>query len=198
MYQNSKEYNRMAKLVTDLYIDYNIYQFPIDAYEIANRMGFSVKFYSDFETEELLALKGFSEDGTNLPLSNDKMHSRLILINDAIMSNARKEITVFHEIKHIVDYDEDDSQLNEDMAEYFAKYFKCPIPYLIYRMDLEPYSIMNKYNVSSQMAHNVARHLQNRIRRYGFGIFESELPLLKQILKDNYNEDLLQIISDEE
>ena len=36
------DYEKMAKLAIDIFLDYNIKTFPVDAYEIARRIGFKI------------------------------------------------------------------------------------------------------------------------------------------------------------
>ena len=49
-YRYSTKYERMARLAIDIYIDYNITEFPTNAKDIAKRMGFDFIFYSDKES----------------------------------------------------------------------------------------------------------------------------------------------------
>ena len=46
-----------------------------------------------------------------------------------IVSVGAQRFTIFHKIKHYVFEDKDDAK--DDTADYFAKLFMCPIPYLI-------------------------------------------------------------------
>ena len=45
---------------------------------------------------------------------------------------------------------------NEDLANFFGKYMKCPIPYLIYCGYNNEFDIMSKFGVSQEMAKNVS------------------------------------------
>lgn len=57
-----------------------------------------------------------------------------IYYNDTIESEGAIRFTIFHELKHYVfedDDDEDDDDEDDDLADFFARYFMCPIPYLL-------------------------------------------------------------------
>ena len=190
----NSDYEKMAKLSIDIYLDYNINHFPVDAYVVANKMGFKISYYSDYTEEKRNAFLKFSEDGTNLPLSNDPMHTKNIIINDKIDSHARKHATIFHEIKHIVNHDQDESPYNESMADFFARYMRCPTPYLVYKNINSSMIIQLTFGVSTQMAEIALNNVQQRIKKYGHGIFDYELPLLKQLLGDDYDKSSIEII----
>jgi Zn-dependent peptidase ImmA (M78 family) len=157
-------------------------------------MGFKVVKYNDFNDREKSILLKRSEDGWNFPIAQSALHDRLILINDSIQSDARRQATILHEIKHIINYDTKESDYNEDMADYFARYIKCPIPYLIFIKEFDKLSIMYKYDVSSQMAQNVESNIKKRHKKYGWKIFRNEIPILKQILGDDYDEDKIDFV----
>lgn len=188
-YRASDKYDEMAKLAIDIYLDYNLTTFPIDPKELASRMGFEFIYYSDLNPETRELMYKFSEDGFNFPHKSGNSNVRTIYINDQIASSARKEVSLFHEIKHIVNYDceiedEEVNKENEDLAEYFGKYMKCPIPYLIYMRIIDMTDIMSIFHASEEMASNVQKGLLARIRKYGYDIFDYELPLLELILGD--------------
>ncbi len=188
-YRSSTKYDEMAKLAIDIYLDYNLTTFPTNPNELALRMGFEFIYYSDLEPETRELMYKFSEDGSNFPHKSGNNYVRTIYINDLIMSPARREVSGFHEIKHIVNYDcetddEEKNKENEDLADYFGKYMKCPIPYLIYKRIENVTDIMSKFHASEEMANNVRKGLLGRIRKYGYDIFDYELPLLELLLGD--------------
>lgn len=189
------DYEKMAKLAIDIYLDYGINSFPVDAYEIADKMGFKISYYSDYTEEKRNAFLKISEDGTNLPIDGDSMHTKNIIINDRIESPARKQATIFHEIKHIVNHDKDESKYNENMADFFARYMRCPTPYLVYKKMENSNLIQVEFGVSTQMAEIAENNVKQRIKKYGYGIFDYELPLLQQILGDDYDESTIEIIN---
>ena len=67
---------------------------------------------------------------------------------------------------------------NYFMADYFARYFMCPIPYLIeYGIDDE-LTLISDHLVSQQAAHNTMNNVCNRRAVYGDRIFDYEKPLV--------------------
>jgi hypothetical protein len=186
-YGISAKYNKMAKLAINIYLDYNLTSFPIKPKRLASRMGFLIIYYSDLEPETRELMCKFSYDGFNFPHKSGNNYVRTIYINDLIMSSARREVSVFHEIKHIVNYDcetenEEKNKENEKLADYFAKYMKCPIPYLIYKRIANITDIMSVFHTSEEMAINVRKGLLARIKKYDYDIFDYELPLLELLV----------------
>lgn len=56
MYRNGNDYERMARLVIDIYIDYNITSFPVDEKELCRKLGLKLVPYSAYpeKTQKLL------------------------------------------------------------------------------------------------------------------------------------------------
>lgn len=188
---SNSDYEKMAKLAIDIYSDYNISSFPVDAYEIARRMGFEISYYSSYSVEKRIAFLKLSEDGINLPAKN---YAKNIIINDSIESSARKQATIFHEIKHIVNGDKDESQYNEDMADFFARYMRCPTPYLVYKRIDKAKDIQLEFGVSSQMAEIAENNVKQRVKRYENKIFDYELPILRLLLGDEFDLSKIEVI----
>lgn len=188
---SNSDYEKMAKLAIDIYSDYNISSFPVDAYEIARKMGFEISYYSMYSEEKRKAFLKLSRDGINLPGKN---YTKNIIINDSIESSARKQATIFHEIKHIINGDKDESKYNEDMADFFARYMRCPTPYLVYKKIDNANKIKSEFGVSSQMAIISENNVKQRVRRYGNKIFDYELQILKVLLEDEYDLNKIEVI----
>ena len=198
-YRTGYEYDEMAKLAIDLYLDYNLTTFPIDPYLLACKMGINVIPYSDLEYETRELQMKFSEDASNFPHRSGNNYVRTIYFNDFISSKARIEVSVLHEIKHIVNYDcetedEEENKKSEEMADYFAKYMKCPIPYLVYKDITNKEDIMVMFHISEEMAGYVRGNVINRISSYGHDIFAYELPLLELLLGEELDYSKFKII----
>ena len=102
-----------------------------------------------------------------------------VFYNDKVESYGRLRYNIFHEVKHFVNGDKDDGEYNDNMADYFARYFMCPIPYLIeYGIDDE-LTIMSDHLVSLQAAQNTLKNVRNRRAAYGDKIFDYEKPLVE-------------------
>lgn len=105
-----------------------------------------------------------------------------IFYNDYDVTVREIRYTIAHEIKHYV-YDEcDDDSENDDLADYFARFFLCPIPYLIVKGILCPNDIVSHCKVSLWAASNAASAIRNRMNRYGYTIFDFEISLLEHLI----------------
>ena len=179
MYWNSKDYEQMAQLAIEIYLDYGISEFPIDEKKLCKKMGILLLPYTDFPKEIL----DISNDAFLIPAT--KSHSPMILYNDKIVSQGRQRFSIFHEIKHYANGDTNKfNRYDEDMADYFARYMMCPIPILIRREINDIATIMSNYNVSHDAAKNVLTNLKNRRKRYKNKIFDFEMPLINLIEKE--------------
>ena len=132
MHRSGIEYERVDKLARDILIDYGIREYPLDLFELCRKMGFNVIPYSAYE-DDSKTLETFlkkSEDGFSLPACYNNPPT--IIYNDKYgdhLTPARIQSTIGHEIKHIVEGDQDDSE--DDLCDHFARYLRCPIPYVI-------------------------------------------------------------------
>lgn len=186
MYRESRNYDEIAKLVIEIYQDYGLNTFPIKALILCERMQILTVPYSLLNDELLkLSLKK-SKDGYCFPL---KYGPNTIFYNDNlddVINAERIEFTILHEIKHIVCSESRDGNFENEMADYFAKYLKCPIPYLIVKGIDDPEEITKRFDVSWSVANNVSKNVVNRHSKYKDSIFSYEIPLLKTILGDDF------------
>ena len=175
MYRKGKDYDRMAKLAISVIIDYGIKDFPLDMENLCTRMGFKLVPYSLYEEKKDLLMKK-SKDGFFV-MSKDCIFS--IVYNDRygeLWNEARKNQTLGHEIKHILDGDVDDS--TDDLCEYFSKYLRCPIPYVIYKGYDSSFELVRDFGISYEQARIVMSNVQNRKRKYGKSILDMNLSYL--------------------
>ncbi|MCD7884549.1 MAG: ImmA/IrrE family metallo-endopeptidase [Lachnospiraceae bacterium] len=175
MYWNSSDYERMSKIVIDVYLDYGITSFPVDEKEICRKLGVKLLPYSDFPE----IVKKVSDDAFYVPPTTD--NPPIIFNNDLEKNEGRRRYSVFHELKHFVCGDTEETLYDENMADFFARYFMCPIPVLICRNVRDIATIMSDYNVGLDAAGNVLSNLKNRRMRYGNKIFEHEQPIVDLI-----------------
>lgn len=184
MYRNSKDYKRMAMLAISLYLDYELYGFPLDVNIVCKKLGISLVPYSEFTESERHLLLRRSNYGFLAPFTNN--NPPMIFYNDKLESIGCIRQTILHEIKHYIDEDSVDDPEDDDLADYFAKYLACPIPYLIACNISNPNEIIATFKVSSQMAKYIINNLENRKKRYGTQIFDYEKPLLKHLCPTIY------------
>ena len=100
--------------------------------------------------------------------------------------NMRRNI--MHEVKHYISGDTVELPEDDDLADYFGKYFLAPIPYLIYKGIRNPNQIIPDFMVDSEMAGFIAKNIRNREQWYNSKIFPYEKPLLQHLLGENYKE----------
>jgi len=186
MYRTSEEYDRMSKLAIAILVDYGIKEFPLDMDDLCKKMKINLIPYSAYENKNVHVLLAKSHDGFNMPRSTES--EATIFFNDkyGISNDAHICNTKGHEIKHIVEGDIDDSE--DDLCEYFSKYLRCPIPYVLYLGIKTEMELISKFGLSSEQAGYVIKGLRNRIAKYGNGYFKYELELLQHLLGDKYDE----------
>lgn len=175
MYWDSSDYEAMSKKVIDIYLDYEIRTFPVDEIEICRKLGVKLLPYSEFPD----FVKAVSEDAFYVPPTTK--NPPIIFYNDLEMNEGRRRYNIFHELKHFVCGDTEETLYDENMADFFARYFMCPIPVLISRRVSDIPTIMSDYNIGLQAANNVLNNLRNRRMRYGDKIFEHEQALVDLI-----------------
>ena len=181
MYWDSSDYEKMAKIVIDVYLDYGIKSFPINEKDIIRKLGVKLLPYSDFPE----IVKKVSDDAFYVPPTTD--NPPIIFYNDLEHNEGKRRYNVFHELKHFVCGDTVETIYDENMADFFARYFMCPIPVLIFRNVHDIATIMSDYNVGSTVAGNVLSNLKNRRKWYGNKIFEHEQPLVNLVERGDEN-----------
>ena len=107
-----------------------------------------------------------------------KQRRPTVFYDDKVESYGRLRYNIFHEVKHFVNGDKDDGEYNDNMADYFARYFMCPIPYLIEYGINDELTLISDHLVSQQAAHNTMNNVRNRRAVYGDKIFDYEKPLV--------------------
>ena len=187
MYRKGLEYDEMAKKVIDIYLDYNIKTFPINVNQVCQKMQIALIPYSFYQSpsRELLKKESMSSFYVKPTISNPAT----ILYNDDIgevgsLGNIRRNI--MHEVKHYVCEDTQDNP-DDDLADYFGKYFLAPIPYLIVKGIDNCNDIMSIFGVDDEMSSFIYKNIRNRKKKHGSKIFDYELPLLKHLLGNYYN-----------
>lgn len=177
MYRDSIIYEDITQTIIDIYIDYNIRSFPISAKEVCDKLGVILMPYSNYPPSERTLLEEYSKFG--FFVSETKENPPIIFYNDKQETIEGVRFTIFHELKHYVYEDTDDS--DDDIAEYFARYFMCPIPHLLFNNiwivdDIERYC-----KVSHSAAENTASNIRNRKKKYGMKIFDNEKRLIEHL-----------------
>lgn len=182
MYRSGEEYDAIEKIAVDIYIDYGFNTFPLDEKQVCRQLGLALIPYSEYEPEDRDLLKKRSIYGFLVP--GHGQYRAKIFYNDSLeelQSRGCIRQTILHEVKHYVCEDTDENPEDDDLADYFAKYMACPIPYLIINGMVDPDEIVARFGVSRTMARYISQQVVNRKRRYGDKVFEHERPLIKQL-----------------
>ena len=177
MYRNGPVYDEIKKVIIDIYLDYDIKNFPIDPQEVCRKLGAILNPYSNYGTKERCLLLKKSEYGFFAP--ETPLNPPSIFYNDSYDSLGAQRLSIFHELKHYVFDDKDDK--NDDLADFFARFFLCPIPYLLLKNIVTPSEVALFCGVSNEAACNASSNLENRKQKYGYQLFEYEIPLIEHL-----------------
>ncbi len=190
MLRTKKFYRIIRDKIIEIYQDYGIKTFPVDEIELCKKMGIVLVPYSQLKGEELRLAYKRSPNGFYAPRTYET--PPMIYYNDnleEVMSYGRIRYTIFHEIKHYVFDEKVETEENEDGAQYFAKYFMCPIPYLIYNINdysnIE--SVRQGFGVSTQVAEFLLDSVNRRTFRFGNGLFKREIELIDSIYNREFD-----------
>ena len=185
MYRRSYEtYDEIKKVIIQIYLDYDIKGFPIDEVEVCKKLGVALIPYSEYGDAGKLLLLKKSKHGFFVKASKGRPPT--IYYNDKYESEGAIRLTIFHEIKHYVFNEDSDDEEFDDLAEFFARFFLCPIPYLMIKKYDTVNEIVSVCHVSFEAAGYVCKNITNRKRHYGNKVFEYEVPLLQHLDKEAY------------
>lgn len=141
-------YEEIKQIVTDVFVKYNVLCIPVNAFELAIKMGVNVIPYSAIHESKRNFLLKKSEDGFSVEKNLGEWY---IYYNDR-KGYRRINNTIMHEIGHIVLDHSEDSELAEKEVKFFAKYALVP-PVLVHKLGLDnPLDIANVFEVSLEAA----------------------------------------------
>ena len=167
--------------VANVYRQQNIRSFPVCANKLAKDMGFKVVPYSELDPDAYKEAMGVSSDG----FYAERDWKEYIFINDSEeIGNARKRMTIFHEIGHPV-LGHDDSMSDDEKeseAKFFGKYLAAP-PVAIHLLTNGTESDMQRIFVLSDDATRIASEYYTswkaKVRRSGLA--EYDIIILNQL-----------------
>ena len=148
--------------VIHIFEHYNIKCIPVSGFEIASKMKITLIAYSGLDKKKAEAAMKVSEDGFLI----EKEGNDYIFYNDVDRSYERQNWTILHEIGHIVLDHTGYSDLEEDEANFFAKYAIAP-PVLIHEIGAKTFvDIYDAFDISMEAALYAFNYYQRWKHRY--------------------------------
>ncbi len=182
MLYDADKYIAIEKKALNLLIDYSYIDFPVDVFDFAKSVfNADIIKYSSISSEKLLKLSRFGalDDSFTVfeHMSDGTIHYK-IYFNDK-KPYYRQRFSIGHEIKHIVYGEENPSDEEEDLAEYFSKVFIAPKCMVILSDVYSAREITEKFELGPEPAGYLFNTIQKRIEKYGREMFEYESEFLK-------------------
>lgn len=179
-----ERYDQIEAAVTNMFINHDIRNIPIDCFEIASKMHIILKPYSKLSEYGLKEAIGISEDGFCTLLENEGVepfkYSQWYIFYNDLKPKLRIRFTIMHEIGHIVLEHTEKSDLAEAEANFFAKYALAPPP-LVHEIHADDYlDVAKEFNVSRQCAYYAFKNYKNWLNYGGEYYKENEIDLLAQ------------------
>ncbi len=176
MYLEPSRYEELNQEVADLIETYEIQEYPLDVFALANRMGIKTNSYSSTFPAKAFPFASVSKDAFTVTPSEYKVESTFIYYNQNAVKG-RLAQSIAHEIAHIWLEHPSDEEPYETEAEYFAAYLLAPIPVII-KLGLSSISeVQACFGVSYQAAKIALRRAENRCR-CGKAGFEYEYQII--------------------
>lgn len=173
-----RDYDDIEEKAYSVLIDYQRYQFPIDVFQLCRDMNITLIKYSSLSNENQEICLNRSEKG----FYSFTLDKPIIFYNDMIKSEANIRFIIAHEIKHYVCHDIEENDDVEILANHFAKTLLCPKALLISLKDLDIFDVINKFDVSQEVAIYALNGIKKRKRYYGDSIFAYEKAYLDYFL----------------
>lgn len=157
MYLPIPRYNQIKHEVLFMYEECEIKAFPIDCFEIAQKLCYRLNSYSCLSDHALRLAMQYSPDGFSSIYQNPDtgMYESYIFFND-FNCMQRQRWTIFHEIGHIyLGHFEDDLMSYEEKeseANFFAKYSIAPPPLINITNCTSPMDVADSFYVSDEAA----------------------------------------------
>ena len=178
-------YEEIKKEVLFMFEETETDTYPIDCFEIARRLHYVLRPYSALGWDAYLEALDESDEGYSKvetdPVTG--MNYYVIYYND--MGHGMRNIrwTIFHEIGHIYlghhDNPPGNEQLEEDEANFFAKYAMCPPPLLHATKCSCPQDVYDKFDASGEFSGYAYEYFQNWLYHGPREYLPYEIELLK-------------------
>lgn len=156
----NERYEEIKADIIDMYEECDVHSFPLNAFDIAEKLHYNVIPYSELPISKRLECYTASKDGCSELDFNDatQMYEYNIYYNDTLgIENSRVHFTIMHEVGHIrlghLDDDADtDERYKESEANFYAAYSIAPPP-MINSYDCNcPDDLVQYFNTSDEMS----------------------------------------------
>ena len=176
---DNQRYEDLKQEVANMFTDYNIKGVPINAFELAEKIGLTVIPYSKLLPEQQKGALKFSEDGFSIEQENQW----IIYYNDCGRNSARINQTIMHEIAHyLLGHTGDMGPEEEAEAAFFAKYALVSPPLIHCLVESKTMLEVKDYFEISYEAARIAIGNYQKWKYYGPKSFTKyELQILKQL-----------------
>lgn len=171
---NKPDFSFVVSTVLNMYEENNFNK--IDVFEMVNKIGIKLIPYSALSIRQQQACLESSSDG----FSVERNGHWIIYYNDEINNFGRIKFTIMHEIGHFHLGHQDDGEIEEQEANFFAKYALAP-PSLIHQLpEINVYTIQQTFEISLEAAFYAHIYYLKWLEFGGKEYTKQERKLLKQ------------------
>lgn len=155
MFLHATRYDQIKHEVLFMYEECEVVSYPIDCYEIAQKLCYILVPYSSLTDHQLRLAMEFSSDGFSVlrKMPDTGMYRWFIFYND-FNNKQRQRWTIFHEIGHIYlghfECDDLSDEEKEAEANFFAKYSIAPPPLVNIAKCECPWDVAVVFDVSGE------------------------------------------------
>lgn len=168
---SDKRYEDIKKDIVDMYVQTDMKTFPVNVFELCEKLGYICKPYSSLGIEKCIKITNYFEDGFH-----QFEEGKVVIYYNDIKPEGRIRFTIMHEVGHMIRNHFEPSQLAETEAEWFAAYSLCPPPIVNMHNISDAYSLMIKFNITSDCAYNsMNRYIIWKKRRAKLTDYEKSL-----------------------
>jgi Zn-dependent peptidase ImmA (M78 family) len=154
------EYEYIKQEVANMYVFYDIKDFPINVFEVADKIGLDVIPYSSLTDMAYKEAMKFSTDGFSI---ENLDNTWVIFYNDKSLVNGRIRQTIMHEIGHYILGHMNPNEKEEAEANFFAKYaLASPIFIRSMNKPKSEENMMQDFKISRTAASNALKNYNQR------------------------------------
>jgi hypothetical protein len=175
-------YEQIKEVVADTIEDAVIYSYPFDVLEVLQKLEIGAYSYQSLSPQKQEFCFKKSEDAFSI-LINYGTHSEWRIYYNAEVGDRRIRFTLMHELGHICLDHQQENEVAEAEANFFAKNILVP-PCIIQLMDIKDYhEISDKFDVSLEMSRYQMDYYQKWLQYGGSSFTEYEKRILHVFLK---------------